>query len=56
MAVIGKAGVVLIGLLNVVTGDISWQFMLPASADLCYVILFAMALKSLPTWRCDTAS
>ena len=51
MAVIGKVGVVLIGLLNVVTGDISWQFMLPASGDLIFVILFVMALKGLPTWR-----
>ena len=46
LAVIGKAGVVLIGLLNVMSGDISWQFMLPASGDLCFVILFVMALKS----------
>jgi len=51
MAVIGKAGVVLIGLLNVVTGDVSWQFMLPVSGDLIFVILFVMALKALPTWR-----
>ena len=51
MAVIGKLGVVLIGLLNVVTGDISWQFLLPASGDLIFVILFVMALKALPTWR-----
>ena len=51
MAVIGKAGVVLIGLLNVATGDVSWQFMLPVSGDLIFVILFVMALKALPTWR-----
>jgi hypothetical protein len=51
LAVIGKAGVVLIGVLNVVTGDVSWQFMLPASGDLIFVILFVMALKALPTWR-----
>ena len=51
LAVIGKAGVVLIGLLNVATGDVSWQFMLPASGDLIFVILFIMALKALPTWR-----
>jgi hypothetical protein len=55
LAVIGKAGVVLIGLLDVVTGDVSWQFMIAASADLCYVILFLMALKSLPAWRRDDA-
>jgi hypothetical protein len=51
LAVIGKAGVVLIGLLNVATGDVSWQFMLPASGDLVFVILFIMALKALPSWR-----
>ena len=51
MAVIGKVGVVLIGLLNVATGDVSWQFMLPASGDLIFAILFIMALKALPTWR-----
>ena len=51
MAVIGKAGVVLIGLLNVATGDVSWQFMLPVSGDLIFVILFVMALKALPTWK-----
>ena len=51
LAVIGKAGVVLIGVLNVVIGDVSWQFMLPASGDLIFVVLFVMALKALPTWR-----
>ena len=51
LAVIGKAGVVLIGLLNVMSGDISWQFILPASGDLGFVILFIIALKSLPTWK-----
>jgi hypothetical protein len=43
--------VVLVGLLNVATGDVSWQFMLPASGDLIFVMLFIMALKALPTWR-----
>ena len=51
LAVIGKAGVVLIGVLNVMSGSISWQFMLPASADAVFVILFVMALKSQPTWN-----
>lgn len=51
MAVIGKAGVVLIALLNISNGDISWQFMIPASGDLIYTILFVMALRALPTWR-----
>lgn len=51
MAIIGKVGVVLIGLLNVATGDVSWQFMLPASGDVIFAVLFVMALKALPTWR-----
>ena len=50
MAVVGKLGVVLIGLLNVMTGDVSWQFMLPASGDLIFVILYIMALKARLTW------
>jgi hypothetical protein len=56
LAVIGKAGVVLVGLLNVVTGDISWQFMLPASGDLIFVVLFIMALHALPDWRSGSAT
>ena len=51
LAVIGKVGVVLIGVLNVVTGDISWQFMIPATADAVFVILFILALKSMSQWR-----
>lgn len=47
LAVIGKVGVVLIGVLNVVTGDISWQFMIPAAADAVFVTLFILALKSM---------
>lgn len=48
LAVWAKWGVVLIGLVNVLTGDISWQFMIPASADGVFAVLFARALKSLP--------
>jgi hypothetical protein len=29
----GKWGVVLIAALNILSGDISWQFIVPASAD-----------------------
>ena len=47
LAIWGKWGVVFIGLLNVLNGDISWQFMIPASADGVFAILFAMALKSI---------
>ena len=46
MAIVGKSGVVLIGLFNVMSGDVSWQFMLPASGDLIFVILYVMALKA----------
>ena len=48
MAIVGKSGVVLIGLFNVMSGDVSWQFMLPASGDLIFVILYVMALKARP--------
>lgn len=51
LAVWGKWGVVLIGLLNVVTGDISWQFLIAASADGVFAVLFMMALRSLPDAR-----
>jgi hypothetical protein len=51
MAIIGKSGVVLIGLLNVISGDVSWQFMLPASGDLFFIILFMLALKSRSVWK-----
>lgn len=51
LAVWGKWGVVLIAMLNVVTGDISWQFLIPASADGIFAVLFAMALRSLPDAR-----
>ena len=51
MAVIGKTSVVLIALLNVISGDISWQFMLPVSGDLVFVALFIMALRSQPSWK-----
>lgn len=46
LAVYAKFGVVLIGLLNVITGDISWQFMIPASADAVFAYLFIVALRS----------
>ena len=51
MGVIGKSGVILIGLLNVISGDISWQFMLPASGDLIFAILFVRALKAQASWK-----
>jgi hypothetical protein len=45
LGTLGKSFVVLIALLNVIRGDISWQLMLPASVDAVYVALFAKALK-----------
>ena len=51
LAVWGKSAVVLIALLNVISGDISWQFMLPAAGDAVFVVLFMLALKSSKTWR-----
>lgn len=48
LAIWGKWGVVLIGLLNVLTGDISWQIMVPASADAVFALLFARALNTVP--------
>ena len=50
LAVWGKTGVVLIALLNVTRGDISWQFMIPASGDAIYAMLFILALKSRSRW------
>jgi len=51
LAVWGKSGVVLIALLNVLSGDISWQFMIPASADGVFAVLFWQALRTLDTSR-----
>ena len=46
LAVLGKSAVVLIALLNVIRGDVSWQFMIPAAGDAVFVVLFILALKS----------
>lgn len=48
LAVWAKWGVVLVGLLNVLTGDVSWQFMIPASVDGIFAVLFTLALRSAP--------
>ena len=47
LGMLGKASVVLVSLAAVVTGGISWQMMILASADLVYAILFWRALGSL---------
>jgi hypothetical protein len=51
LAVWGKWSVVLIALLNVMSGDINWQFMIPAGADAVFAILFILALKSISRSR-----
>lgn len=48
LAVWAKLGVVAVAVLNVLTGDVSWQFLVPASADGLFALLFVLALKSLP--------
>ena len=48
LAIWAKWGVVVIGLYNIMMGAISWQFMIPASADGVFAILFALALRSVP--------
>jgi len=39
----------LITLRSVINGDISWHFLIPASADGIFAVLFVLALKSLIT-------
>ena len=51
LAIWGKWGVVVIALLNVWRGDISWQLMLPAAADGVFALLFLRAIRSLPQWQ-----
>jgi hypothetical protein len=47
LGLIGKLSVVLVSLVCVMTGSISWQFMLLVSVDLLYAILFWRALKAI---------
>jgi hypothetical protein len=47
LGMIGKLSVVLVSLVCVMTGSISWQFMLLVSVDLLYAILFWRALKAI---------
>lgn len=46
LGILGKISVVLVALACVLTGHISWQMMILASADLVYVVLFAVVLKA----------
>ena len=45
LGAIAKCGVVLIGIINVLTGDTSWQFLIPISADAAWAVLFIAALR-----------
>ena len=47
LGMIGKLSVVLVSLACVLTGSVSWQFMLVVSVDLLYAILFWRALQTL---------
>jgi amino acid transporter len=47
LGMLGKASVVLVCLAAVVSGDVSWQMMILASADLVYALIFWRALRSL---------
>lgn len=49
LGILGKTSVALVALACVVTGSVSWQIMILASADLLYAILFWCALKGV--WR-----
>ena len=48
-----KLGIGLVALVNVVQGNVSWQIMLPAGADVIWCVLFYAAMKSVqaPTLR-----
>ncbi len=46
LAVWAKCSVLAVALLNVLTGDISWQFIVPASADGVFAVLFVQALRT----------
>ena len=47
LAIGGKTGVLVIALLNVLGGDVSWQIMIPATADGIFAVLFLLALRDL---------
>ncbi|MCZ6831285.1 MAG: hypothetical protein O7F73_17180 [Gammaproteobacteria bacterium] len=48
LGIVGKLSVVAVGLLEVLLGNISWQFMLLVSVDLVFATLFILALQSAP--------
>ena len=47
LSAIAKIMVFILGLFDVVTGEISWPWALPVSADLVFALLFIRALRSL---------
>ena len=46
LGIIAKTGVVLVIALNSVTGTVSWQLLVPASADAVFALLFWRALPN----------
>ncbi len=47
LGILGKLGIVVLGLTEVLAGVVSWQIMAVACVDLVYVALFWWALRSL---------
>jgi hypothetical protein len=47
LGIVAKLGVVAIALQHVLAGDISWQILIPACADVVWALLFARALVQL---------
>lgn len=45
LGAIAKLGVVLIAVLNVLSGDTSWQLLIPVSGDAIWAALFIVALR-----------
>jgi hypothetical protein len=48
LGIVGKLSVVAIAAYEIMLGNISWQFMLVASADLVFAVFFIRALRGLP--------
>lgn len=46
LGILGKITVFLAGLINVVTGQVSWQILLLVSVDLVYATVFVFVLRS----------
>ena len=53
LGIIAKTGVVLVIVLNIITGAVSWQLLVPASADAVFALLF---WRALPIERSNTGA